>query len=135
MQSEVSIRSDNAWLSMGRQAHWFTLAYFSREEHGKSTKNTRLPGFFSQAYAREENYAWLYLNPVSFLTLSRTLPAAKCVAYPSRNPFLAKSIVGWTRSFQGNLPYFFQASRNPLTSPGTPEAVGPAVQSATMNNN
>ena len=54
------------------------------------------------------------------------------MACPKRNPSFAKSIVGWTRSFQGNLPYSFQASWNPLTSPGTPEAEGPAALSATV---
>ena len=69
----------------------------------------------------------LYLNPGSFLIQGKVddLLAAAWAAQPKRNPFFARSIAGCTRSFQGNLPYLFQALRNPLTSPGTPDADGP----------
>ena len=35
------------------------------------------------------------------------------------NPFLAKSMAGWTSCFHGNRPCCFQASYWPRTSPGT----------------
>ena len=35
------------------------------------------------------------------------------------NPFLAKSMAGWTSCFHGNRPCWFQASYWPRTSPGT----------------
>lgn len=90
----------------------------------------------TRAKTNKTKKAWLYLNPSSFLIqcIDEFLMAALNVAYPRRNPFLAKSIAGWTSSFQGNLPYFFQAVWKPLTSPGTPEAIGPSVLRATINN-
>ena len=62
------------------------------------------------------------LKPGSFL-ISSSIPlvffSASSSALDALNPFLAKSMAGWTRRFHGNRPCRFQASNWPRTSPGT----------------
>ena len=67
-----------------------------------------------------------HLNPGSFFILSTIWSfKASATAVLISNPSLAKLMAGWTRSFQGNQPYSFQARYRPLTSPGTAMARPP----------
>ena len=68
----------------------------------------------------------VHLNPLSsfiFSTISSLKASATAVLIA--NPLLAKSMAGWTRSFQGNLPYSLHARNWPWTSPGTAIAKRP----------
>ena len=67
-----------------------------------------------------------HLNPGSFFILSTIWSFnSSATAVLISNPSLAKLMAGWTRSFQGNQPYSFQARYRPLTSPGTAMARPP----------
>ena len=61
-----------------------------------------------------------YLRPGLLVMFSAffDIPENKCAV--TLNPSRASFIAGWNRSFQGNLPYFFQASSYPRSSPGIP---------------
>ena len=74
----------------------------------------------------DEMIAIAHLNPGSFFILSTIWSfKASATAVLISNPSLAKLMAGWTRSFQGNQPYSFQARYRPLTSPGTAMARPP----------
>ena len=75
----------------------------------------------------DELIAIAHLNPgsvfISFTKLSSF--KASATAALIANPSLDKLMEGWTRSFHGNQPNFFQARHRPLTSPGTAMARPP----------
>ena len=78
--------------------------------------------FFLAERKHENNHQEIdsHLNPLSFFifsTMSSFKASAK--AWLIGNPFLAKSMAGWTRSSQLNLPCSFHAWCWPRTSPGT----------------
>ena len=75
----------------------------------------------------DEMIAIAHLNPGSFFIFSTIVSSFKtsATALLISNPSLDKLMAGWTRSFQGNQPYSFQARYRPLTSPGTAMARPP----------
>ena len=74
----------------------------------------------------DEMIAIAHFNPGSVFIFS-TISSSKASATASLigNPSLDNLMAGWTRSFQGNQPYSFQARYRPLTSPGTAMARPP----------
>lgn len=62
---------------------------------------------------------WLYLKEGSFLILASRADKSLDKYFVTICPFLHKSIVGWTNSDQGSLPYLWYNSQYPFNSPGT----------------
>ena len=95
------------------------------------------PGVFFLAERKHENNHQeidSHLNPLSFFifsTMSSFKASAK--AWLIGNPFLAKSMAGWTRSSQLNLPCSFHAWCWPRTSPGTAIARPPGKKRCEFN--
>ena len=74
----------------------------------------------------DEMIAIAHFNPGSvFISFTISSFKASATALLIGNPSLDKLMAGWTRSFQGNQPYSFQAWYRPLTSPGTAMARPP----------
>ena len=68
----------------------------------------------------QTNVYLTHLRPGSFDTLAAFFSTADIIVCVALKPSDAILIAGSNRSFQGMLPYFFQANSKPLSSPGTP---------------
>ena len=90
----------------------YSSQVFLKKDSFSTLSASKTQVFFVAERKHENNHQEIdsHLNPLSFFifpTISSFKASAK--AWLIGNPFLAKSMAGWTRSSQRNLPCSFQA--------------------------